>query len=203
VRAMNDTMLRLILRASAISFLGTHLATHARSAVPELIRQLQADHPLIQMTAADALGRIGDRRAIVPVSQLLNHRARVVRVAAVASMMNLGVEHGRGEMGRRFDEAKAESLVSLRNWPNVPAFRVNIGNIHLIDDDLEEAESEYKIAIQLDPVLADAWYYLGMTYSRMGKWKEALDAWAELQKLDPDYPGVESLINTARAQRKN
>ena len=201
VRVMNDTNLRLILRASAISFLGTHLTTHSRSTVPELFKQLQADHPLIQMTAAETLGRIGDRRAISPVSQLLNHRARTVRVAAVAAMMNLGVEHGQGEMGMRFEDAKNEYLVSLRNWPNVPAFRLNIGNIHLMDDKLEEAEFEYKTAIQIDPLMADAWYYLGMTYSRMGKWDEALDSWKELQRLNPDYPGVVALINTARAQR--
>ena len=53
-------MARIVITGGA-GFLGSHLATHAKSAVLELIQQLEVEDPLIQMTTADTLGRIGDR----------------------------------------------------------------------------------------------------------------------------------------------
>ncbi len=202
VRVMKDTNLRLILRASAISFLGKQLGPEAKSAIPDLIEQLEAEHPLLQMSAAEALGRIEDASAIEPISRLLDHDARVVRVIAASAMINLGVTSGKGEMGKRFEGSKAEYLQSLESWPNVPDFRINIGNLHLLDSKFEEAASEYKVALQLDPASADAWYYLGMTYVRMEQWDEAIDAWSELKRIDPEYGNLDQLISSAKRERK-
>jgi tetratricopeptide (TPR) repeat protein len=203
IKAMSDENLRIILRASAISFLGKNLVEHAKPAIPALLEQLRSAHPLMRLTAAEALGRIGDRRAIGPVSQLLNDQERTVRITAISAMINMGVVHGQGEMGQRFEEVKAEYLASLQSWPNVPQFRINVGLLHFIDSKFDDAIREFQYALKINPEQADALHYLGLTYARMDQWDDALDAWEKLKDMNPDFQDVDQLISAAKEKSRD
>ncbi|MFQ5789418.1 MAG: HEAT repeat domain-containing protein [Acidobacteriota bacterium] len=203
VRALNDTNLRLTMRASAASFLGKQFGSRSKSALPSLIQQLGSESILLRLAAAEALGRIGDPKAVEPISRLLDHPTRVLRIAATSSLINLGIARLEGDIGQSLETAKAEYLRSLQNWPNVPEFRINIGNLHLLASRFEEAASEYQVALQLNPVSPEAWYYLGLARARMEQWEDALAAWSKLRETDPRFPNVDQLIRSARQQLKN
>lgn len=57
-----------------------------RTLVSDLIKQLSSDDPAILVRTADSLGRIGDKRATLPLLPLLRHRAEEVRVKAIMAL---------------------------------------------------------------------------------------------------------------------
>jgi len=52
-------------------------------------------------------------------------------------------------------------------------------------DKMAEAEAQFRKAVKLDPKMADAQYYLGMTLINQGKMAEAKPPFLEYMKLDP------------------
>jgi tetratricopeptide (TPR) repeat protein len=52
-------------------------------------------------------------------------------------------------------------------------------------DKMAEAEAQFRKAVKLDPKMADAQYYLGMTLLNQGKMAEAKPPFLEYLKLDP------------------
>lgn len=73
-------------RATALYTLG-HL--RAREAFPAAVRYLRDDKEVVRLRAAQALGRIGDRRAIPHLEPLLADRVWTVRFAARDAIANL------------------------------------------------------------------------------------------------------------------
>jgi len=62
------------------------LAKAGKPAAKPLIGALSADDPLVRRQAADALGRIGDRRAVEPLIEALKDRDSLVRGHAVEAL---------------------------------------------------------------------------------------------------------------------
>lgn len=202
IRAMSDTNLRLMLRASAASALSTYFGPRAAAAVPALSALLGADEPFLQVAAVRALGAINDRRAVAPLTNQLDARVRIVRISAASSLMNLGIIRLDGEAGRKFDVAKQDFVESLRAWPNVPEFRVDLGNYLLLHGDLTNAVVEYQVAIQIHPTLVNAWYFLGHARAKMGQLDKTIESWKKVRELDPAFPTIDGLIRAAEQQRK-
>jgi tetratricopeptide (TPR) repeat protein len=202
VRMTGDVNIRLNVRASAARILGRQFGEGALEAVPALVLQLSAEQPLIRMASAEALGSIHDRRAVGPLTRLLTDSARVVRVTAAAALLNLNVLEIEGEAGVALRQAKAEYVQMLRNWPNVPEFRVNLASYYLLHAQPEEALAESKVALQLNPDMPGAYYSLGRSYVAMRRWSDALAAWKKLREVKPDFPNLERLIAATEQQIK-
>jgi len=199
---MGDTNLRLMLRASAATALPTYFGAKAATAVPALIDLLGASEPFLQIAAARALGAMNDRRAIGPLTSQLDARYRVVRISAASSLMNLGVLRLEGEAGRQFEVAKQDFVEALRAWPNVPDFRVDLGNYLLLHGDLKSALAEYQVAVQLDPAMVNAWFFAGQAEARLGQIDKAIEAWKKVRELQPNFPKIDDLIRAAEQQLK-
>ena len=60
-------------------------------------------------------------------------------------------------------------------------------------DRYDEAETNYKKAIELKPDYAEAYNNLGVTLKKLGKFTEAIDSYKQAIKLKPDY--TEARIN--------
>ena len=202
IRAMADTNLRLTARASAAGLIGLSFGPRATAAVPGLVAALRSGEPLLQRAAMQALGRIGDRRGVGPVSVLLASSARTIRVTAAAALINMGAIHMEGDAGAQLEAAKAEYVAALRGWPNVPDLRVDLGSYHLVHGEYDQAIAEYTIALQIDAARPDAWYYMGRAYAMQKRVAEAVRAWKKALELKPDLPGVADLIAAAEALPK-
>jgi predicted CXXCH cytochrome family protein len=202
IRATGDTNLRLMVRASAATALPTYFGPKAAQAVPALIELLNAGEPFLQIAAARALGAMSDRRAVSALTNQLDARYRVVRISAASSLMNLGVLRLEGEAGRRFEVAKQDFVEALRAWPNVPDFRVDLGNYLLLHGDLKNALAEYQVAVQLDPAMVNAWYFAGQAQAKLGQIDKAIESWKKVRELQPDFPKIDDLIRAAEQQLK-
>ncbi len=204
VRAVGDSNLRLNMRASAARILARQFGERAQEAVPALVLQLSADQPLLRIASAEALGTLHDRRAAGPLTRLLGDSARVVRVTAAAALINMNILEIEGDEGKALRQAKAEYVQMLRNWPNVPEFRLNLASYYLLHSRPEEALAESKVALQLNPDMPQAYYSLGRCYVAMQRWRDALEAWKKLREIKPDFPNLERLIAVTEQQiRKN
>lgn len=201
-RAAGDANLRLTQRASAASLLGAQFGSRAQPATPDLIALLDAPEPVLQVAAVRALGFMGDSRAVAPVTHLLASPFRVVRISAVSTLLNLGVTELEGEAGRRFATAEADFVQALRNWPNVPDLRVDLGNYLLIRADYKGALAEYEVAVQLDPAHVNAWYFMGRAHAHLGQFEKALEAWKKVRELQPGFPKIDELIRATERQVK-
>ena len=156
----------------------------------------------MQIAAARALSAIDDRRAIAPLTSALGTRYRALRITAASSLLNLGIIRLDGEDGRRLEVAKRDFVEALRNWPNVPEFRLNLGNYHLVHSAYQDALTEYAVAIQLDPTLPEAWYFTGQAQARLGHLDRALEAWKKVRELRPDFPNIDQLVRATEQQLK-
>jgi len=156
----------------------------------------------MQIAAARALGAIGDRRAIGPLTRALGTNFRVMRITAASSLLTLGVVRLEGEDGRRLEVAKQDFVRALRNWPNVPEFRLNLGNYHMVHSAYQDALTEYEVAIQLDPTLPEAWFFAGQAQARLGRLDRALEAWKKVRELKPDFPKIDELVRITEQQLK-
>ena len=61
----------------------------------------------------------------------------------------------------------------------------------------EEAEAEFRVAIQLDPQLYEAYYYAGRAYFAQGKFRQAADAFREAATIRPDDIAAALLISSS------
>ncbi len=195
VRAMSDGNLRLNQRASAIGALRRAFGRTAPEAIPPLERLLASDEPLLRVAALEALAQVADRSIAPRLVPLLDDPERVVRITAVGALQNLQlVTLTSPSAEAAYTRVKQEYLEALRSWPNVPEFRVNIGNYHLLNQEFDQAIAEYQTAIQINPELREAWYFLGVGYAMSGKQAKALEALRKAKSLGPDAEHIDRMI---------
>ena len=70
--------------------LGYSLGLMGEPAVEPLIRALGDEDPNVRVRAAEALGRIGDKRAVVPLTDALNDENEMVRTFAKLGLKSIG-----------------------------------------------------------------------------------------------------------------
>ena len=73
----------------------------------------------------------------------------------------------------------------------------NWGIDYASQGELDQAITEFKIAIKRDVRWAKPYYNLGVAYSRQGKWNHAIFTWKKTVYLDPNYANAH--YNLARA----
>ncbi|WP_292389478.1 HEAT repeat domain-containing protein [Methanosarcina sp. UBA5] len=73
--------------------LGYNLSLMGESAVEPLIQALDDEDPKVRARAAEALGRIGDKRAVGPLTDALDDKDEMVRTFAKLGLENIEAQH--------------------------------------------------------------------------------------------------------------
>ena len=81
--------------------------------------------------------------------------------------------------------------------PDAAIAHFNWGIDFASQGELDQAITEFKLAIKRDVRWAKPYYNLGVAYSRQGKWNHAIFAWKRTVYLEPDYANAH--YNLARA----
>ena len=81
--------------------------------------------------------------------------------------------------------------------PDAAIAHFNWGIDYASQGELDQAITEFKIAIKRDVRWAKPYYNLGVAYSRQGKWNHAIFNWKKTVYLDPNYANAH--YNLARA----
>ncbi len=83
------------------------------------------------------------------------------------------------------------------NPPDAAIAHFNWGIDYASQGELDQAITEFKIAIKRDVWWAKPYYNLGVAYSRQGKWNHAIVTWKKTVYIDPNYANAH--YNLARA----
>ena len=83
------------------------------------------------------------------------------------------------------------------NPPDAAIAHFNWGIDYASRGELDQAITEFKLAIKRDVRWAKPYYNLGVAYSRQEKWNHAIFAWKRTIYIDPDYASAH--YNLARA----
>ncbi len=88
---------------------------------------------------------------------------------------------------KRAEEYLLRTINSTKDILVEKKSRLLLGNLYLKRGQLVRAEKEYKRIIKLDPKSADAHYYLGVVYEKMGKPIMARAQWRETLIINPNH----------------
>jgi tetratricopeptide (TPR) repeat protein len=104
-----------------------------------------------------------------------------------------------------------ESFVALRELTFNPADRSGEATLHFgrqmalgvqkyRSNDLPGAQTELRMACQLNPLQPRPWFYLGRTCFALGQWTEAQAAAEKCLELDPRHTGAQELLQRIQAR---
>jgi tetratricopeptide (TPR) repeat protein len=95
----------------------------------------------------------------------------------------------------RLQHARKAYNIALSMVPGNVGIRNNLANIALALGDTTGAISRYKDILRRDSAQADIWLNLGVVYAQTGKRQEAIEAWRQALRIDPDHPRAKSYLS--------
>ena len=103
------------------------------------------------------------------------------------------------------DKNTAVALTILQNAVGAEQdnflLRFALGYLYYINANYQEAGAQFEAAVYLNPVYADAKYFLGLTYAQLGVKDRALVQFNEVLTLNPDNKDVVKIIANLKAGR--
>ena len=105
----------------------------------------------------------------------------------------------------RFDEAMAEYRKALEDltYPTPEVIYLNIGKLHRLKGNNDEALASLKKSVTLNPSFASGYYELGRTYEKLGKDREALKAYQDALVGMDSNPDLNLRLGLALAKAGN
>lgn len=82
--------------------------------------------------------------------------------------------------------------------PNQPALYFQLGLLKYNQKDFEGAIYSLESAVKLNQYYSNALYFLGLSYSKVGRQSEAIEVFEYLQKLNPDNADVVTVLRSLR-----
>jgi len=179
-----DRLLPELVRASLLAEVVRYVDDMATGA---LQAGLSDERPLVRRTAVEGLSSTGlpAKALIDALVPLLDDPVLGVRIAvvpALAAFYNTLDESPRV----LFERVKEEYVQATAYTADMPASRLNLGNLALALGDLVEAEEHYRRALRLDDRYVPAAMNLALLLNRQGRNAEAR---ALLEQVVADNPG--------------
>src|SRR5881392_226733 len=102
------------------------------------------------------------------------------------------------------NKARTEAQIALRLQPDLAEAHFALGQcIYWMDQDYDRALKEFEIASRLSPSNGDIGRLIAAIKRRQGKWRESLEAYERVAKIDPQNPNtVRELFFTLTAMRR-
>jgi len=83
--------------------------------------------------------------------------------------------------------------------PNNPAIFFQLGLLKYNQEDIEGAISSLEKALSINNVYANARYFLGLSYSKVGRTDDAIYQFEEIEKTNPDNEEVKLVLENLRS----
>lgn len=100
-----------------------------------------------------------------------------------------------GDLKNAIISSEAASLVS----PNNIGVFFQLGFLRYKNADYAGAVSALERAVELNPSYSNAKYFLGLSYSKLGRIADALRQFEDIKVMNPDNEEVRSILNNLRA----
>jgi tetratricopeptide (TPR) repeat protein len=108
------------------------------------------------------------------------------------------IEVADGNLKAAIDSMQAATFIA----PNDDLSFFRLGYLQYLNKDYKSAASALERAIALNPFFDNAKYFLGLSYDLLGRSKEALKIFENLNELYPDNREVILIIKNIKAGRK-
>jgi predicted CXXCH cytochrome family protein len=181
------TRFPVVVRASALDLLGNHDDEVATAA---LERALADPEPLIRETAATRLPTTDPQRFVQRLAPLLSDPVRAVRSQAAARLGVAPPEILTTEERKAFDRALAGYIEDQRYMADLPSGAFNLGNLYSGFGFRQDAEKQYRRALQVDDQLYPAKVNLAMLLAQEQRGPEAEKLLREVHQSQPQLADV-------------
>jgi hypothetical protein len=168
--------------------------------VNTLIGAASDPEAMVRIAAVQALGRLGDQRAVPPLMARTQDEARVVRSSAAASLFLLGVVKLDGPAGAALARAQDDYVASLKTFADQAGDHAFLASFESARGRADEATREIDTAIHLVSDRPRFFVIKGIILARLGRLKEAITEWQTARRLDPAEPSAGRLIAEAERQ---
>jgi hypothetical protein len=171
------------------------------SVVNALIGAAADSEAVVRVMAVRALGLLLEPRLAPILGAHLSDPARLVRVAAAESLMNMGIARLDGEPGIVLGRVQDEWAESLRTFNDEAGDHATLGWLEASRGRTSEGERELRLAARLDPSNARIQVYLGVLAARAGHFDEAVQRFRAAKSLSPSFPNIDRLLEEAQRRR--
>ncbi len=107
------------------------------------------------------------------------------------------IEVAAGNTKKAIETVGSATLLS----PTNPVLFFQLGLLNYNDKSFSKAVEAFERAVSLEPQYANARYFLGLSYDRLGKTDVAISQFEEIQKTNPDNEEVKLILENLRAGR--
>jgi tetratricopeptide (TPR) repeat protein len=198
-RAVTDTTVPAIARATALSLLPPYLAT---ASMPVLEAAVRDGDPLVRRAAAAALAAVEPRRRLVLGAALLADPVRTVRFEALANFSASARAALPAETAATLDRVVAEYRRAQGANADRADAHVNLGSLEARFARPDVAETEYLAALRLDPSFAPAYINLADLYRERGREDLVVQTLERALGADPRNGDVHEAMGLSLVRQK-
>ncbi len=187
VQLTQDQLRPVVARASALDLLASYPGPAARAALEKALGDPEA---LLRATAVQRLPVEEPGTLARLLGPLLQDPVRWVRAAAAARLAGAPALRLTEPQRKVHAAALDEYVEGQRYMSNLPSGPYNLGNLYVALGRTEEAERQYRRAIEIDDQLYMAKANLAMLLARAGRLDEAEKLLREAYAVQPRHAGI-------------
>jgi tetratricopeptide (TPR) repeat protein len=154
---VGDTTYPEVIMASAIEMFGNLNTPETNQKVRE---SLNSENPMLRFAAINALSGASQDQRFRAIAPMLNDTIRAVRTQAAYALADIPETLFTGTTGEAFREASKEFESVLKVQADFPAGQMLRGQYYHKQNQLDLAEKAYAKASEMDPYLAQPFYYI-------------------------------------------
>jgi predicted CXXCH cytochrome family protein len=182
-----------LMRANAIGYLARFSADNR--VFPAFEWALGDEHPAVRATAALLMppGQTHKPAAVNALAAALSDKVATVRIAAVVSLVGMGVRDFKPPLNERFQAAMKlyEARAAMNN--DDAGQQLAAGRFFLLTGNAAKASDSLGASLKLDPA-EPAQYLLAYAYAQQGKYEEARKLLEGIAGGDPQYKSAQALL---------
>ncbi|MDP3794339.1 MAG: tetratricopeptide repeat protein [bacterium] len=166
-----------------------------------------------RIVAADRLAILANQEGVPAAREKELEAARRVLLGDAAGALRNAIERKADYADAHFLLAQiydrqgnlSEAIRAAENTKQLDPFGTGIafqlGFLYYKGERFDEAEQEFKRAVNRQPNYSNARYFLGIIYDRKGDTKSAIEQFEEIAKLNPDNTEVQRILANLRSGR--
>ncbi|MGB9441637.1 MAG: multiheme c-type cytochrome [Desulfobacterales bacterium] len=199
IRLAADPLYPVIVRATALSLLGTYPPPETS---PAYAAALVDDEALIRRTAVDHLNLSDSKRQTTLLTSTLYDPVKAVRLEAARRLTEISDPQLDGSQKKKFQAALLGYQESMDYSGDFAFARYNLGNLYANLHQPERAVENYRAAIRIDNQFFPAKVNLAMLYNQLGRKDETELLLREVVDSQPQLYEVQYSLGLLLAEKQ-
>ena len=199
IRLAGDPLYPVIVRATALSLLGSYPASVSTAAYE---RALMDSEALIRRTAVDNLKAPDLKRQITLLTSALYDPVKAVRMEAARRMSEIAAPELDNLQENVYQKALAEFQQSMEYSADFAFGRYNLGNLFVNLKQPDKAIENFRAATRIDSQFYPAQVNLAMLYNQMGRKDEAEALLREVATAHDDLHQIQYSLGLLLAENQ-